>query len=130
MTWGLRGLAVLAVTAACAPALQAQSSCEDVSGTWAVELTLPGSGTSEVTLTLDQAECTVAGLVEGQSRTSFEDGSVEGGTATFTVMATNQANGEGIAIEWVGTVSGDDITGTLSSPMMGTFEFSGTRVEE
>jgi hypothetical protein len=82
-----------------------------------------------VTLTLDQAECTVAGFVEGQSRTSFEDGSVEGATATFTVVATNQANGEGIAVEWIGTVSGDDITGTLNSPMMGTFEFSGTRVE-
>lgn len=112
-----------------ATGLEAQADCDDVSGEWAVELTLPGSGTNTVTLTLDQVECTVSGVVEGRNRTPFEDGTVEGSTATFTATATNQADGQGIAIVWEATVDGDEIAGSLDSPMMGTIPFSGTRLE-
>jgi len=120
---------VLTLTASAVPALHAQSACEDVSGTWAVELTLPGSGTNQVMLTLEQAECAVTGLIEGSATTPIEDGTVEGATAIFTAVARNQANGEGIAVAWEATVEGDEIAGTLSSPMMGIIEFSGTRAD-
>ena len=126
--------AFLALTAFYAPALQAQdlhaeAACEDVSGVWMVGLTLPGSGPTQVTLTLEQTECEVTGLVEGNNKTPFETGEVEGSTATFVVNATNQANGQGIAIAWEGTVEGDEISGTLEAPMLGTITFTGTRLE-
>lgn len=125
----LRLLAILALAGVPAPALLAQTACEDVSGTWTVELTLPGTGASTVTLTLDQTECAVAGTIEGRNRTPFEDGAVEGSTATFTAMATNQVDGQVLAIEWAATVDGDDIAGTLQSPLFGTIPFTGSRVE-
>ncbi|MGI9625776.1 MAG: hypothetical protein ACR2QM_02990, partial [Longimicrobiales bacterium] len=129
LTWSLRLLALCAVTGAFAPALHAQASCEDVSGVWAVQLNLPGSGQSEVTLTLDQVECQVTGLIEGHNKTPIQDGTVEGSTATFTAAARNQANGQDMAIVWTVTVDDDAVNGTLESPMMGTFEFTGARVE-
>lgn len=122
-------VALLGLAGLFAPPLSAQATCEDVSGIWVVELDLPGSGTSQVTLTLEQTECAVAGLVEGRNRTEIQDGTVEGWTATFTAVATNQGSGGGMAIAWEVTVEGDEIEGTLNAPMMGTVEFTGTRVE-
>jgi hypothetical protein len=125
----LKLLGVLAAAGFYAPALHAQTACEDVSGTWVVELNLPGTGTSQVTVTLEQTECALEGLVEGRNRTEIRDGSVEGSTATFTAMATNEGTGEGIAIVWEATIEGDDIGGTLNSPVTGSIEFTGTRAE-
>jgi len=129
--WALRLglLASFALIWAVPGALHAQAPCEDVSGIWTVDLDLPGSGQNQVTLTLDQTECTVTGLVEGRNSTPFEDGRVEGSTASFTATAHNQANGQAMAIVWTVTVDEDDLSGTLQSPMMGTIEFTGTRAE-
>ena len=111
--------------------LRAQSTdCEDVSGVWIVDLDLPGSGQSQVTLTLEQTDCEVTGLVEGHNTTAIENGKVEGSTATFTAKARNQGGSGGeLMVAWEATVDGDDIIGTLGSQMMGTFEFTGTRGE-
>jgi len=122
-------VAVLALIGCYAPSLHAQSACEDVSGIWAVGLDLPGSGHNTVTLTLEQTECEVTGLVEGRNKTPIEDGTVEGATATFTAVARNQGDGQTIGVVWEVTVVEDEVTGTLRSPMMGTIEFEGTRVE-
>lgn len=122
--------AFLALTGVCAPALHAQADCEDVSGIWLVDLILPGGGPTRVTLTLEQTECEITGLVEGQNQTPIEDGRVEGSTATFMVNATNQANGQSIAVAWEGTVEGNEISGTLEAPMMGNIPFTGTRAEK
>ena len=122
-------VAFLALAASHPPALNAQMACEDVSGVWTVDLVLPGSGASQVPLTLEQTECTVTGSVEGRQTTSIQEGEVEGSTVTFTAMAMNQSDGQGIAVVWEGTVDHNEIRGTLSSPMMGTFDFSGSRSE-
>ena len=82
-----------------------------------------------LTLTLEQTECEVAGLVDGRNKTPIQDGKVEGWTASFTAMARNQGDGQGIGVAWEATVEGNDVSGTLSSPMMGTIEFTGTRIE-
>ena len=124
--WLFRSIALLALVGLPPATLQAQT-CDDVSGTWTVDLTLPGTGTSTVTLVQD--ECVVTGMVEGRNQTPVTDGTVEGATATFTAMARNEADGSGLAVEWVATVDGDDIAGTLSSPLMGTLEFTGRRAD-
>jgi hypothetical protein len=108
--------------------LAAQNTCEDVSGVWNLELSLPGVGVSPVTLTLEQAECTVTGTVVGRARTEIQDGTVEGHTARFIATGTNGATGEAINIPWEATVDGDEISGTLAGPM-GDIEFSGSRAE-
>lgn len=126
----VRGLwlgTILALTVLNAPALYAQSECDDLSGAWVVDLDLPGSGQSSVTITLEQNECEVAGIIEGRNKTPIEEGTVEGSTATFTAVAHNQANGEALSIVWIVTVEDDDVSGTLESPMMGIIEFTGTR---
>ena len=126
----VRGLglgAILALSVSNAPALHAQSACDDVSGVWVVDLDLPGSGQNSVTITLEQTECEVAGVIEGRNTTHIEDGKVEGPTAIFTAVAHNQANGQALPIVWNVTVEGDDVSGTLNSPMMGIIEFTGTR---
>ena len=92
-------------------------------------MTLPGSGHNRVTLTLEQTGCEVVGSVEGRSKTPIKNGTVENWTATFTAMARNRGNGQDIGIAWQVTVDGNDVSGTLTSPMMGTIEFTGTRVE-
>ena len=124
---GISLVAFLAVTGFYAPALHAQAECEDVSGTWMVDMTLPGGGATQVTLTLEQTECELTGLVEGRNKTPIEDGRVEGSTATFMVDATNQADGQSIPVAWKATVEGEEISGTLEAPMMGTIPFTGTR---
>ncbi len=121
--------AFLALTGVNAPALHAQADCEDVSGAWLVAMSLPGGGPTEVTITLEQADCEVSGIIEGRRETPFEGGKVEGSTATFTANATNQADGSSIAIVWEATVEGDEISGTLQAALMGTVTFTGTRVE-
>ena len=124
----VRLAAFVMLAASYAPSLHAQEECEDVSGVWAVGLNLPGSGQNEVIVTLEQAECAVTGLVEGRNSTPIEGGEVEGATATFTAMARNMADGQGLGVAWVFTVEENEVHGTLSSPMMGPIEFEGTRV--
>jgi hypothetical protein len=80
-----------------------------------------------VTLTLEQDECAVTGSIKGQRTTPIEGGEVEGSTVTFTASTINQGNGEPLVIAWEGTVEENAISGTLSSPVMGTVEFSGTK---
>ncbi len=124
---GWRLAALLTLTALYAPGLYAQAECEDISGAWAVELTLPDENTQQVTLTLEQVECELTGLIEGQNQTPIEDGKVDGATFTFMATANNQADGQGIEIAWEGTVEGDAISGTWSAAMIGSLEFTGTR---
>ena len=124
------GLGALLVLAAFhAPGLNAQAACDDVSGAWTVDLVLPDGGAQQVTLTLEQTECELTGLIEGQNKTPIEGGKVDGSTFTFMVTANNQADGQGIEIAWEGTVEADAISGTWSAAMIGTLEFTGTRAD-
>lgn len=118
--------ALLALAGSQPPALHAQSECEDVSGTWAVEITLP-TGPNNGTMTLEQTDCVVTGLLEGRYKTPIEDGKVVGWTATFTVQAVNQGSGGTIPMSWEATVEGDVISGTMSNALTGSFDFAGTR---
>ncbi|MDX1393276.1 MAG: hypothetical protein R3195_02750 [Gemmatimonadota bacterium] len=110
--------------AVAAPAAHAQPACEDISGEWAVTVTL-GPGTQEVALTIEQAECVISGLVVGDNETPFEDGTVDESSFSFTT--TVSAEGQSIDIEWLGTVEGDAMSGSLTVGAQAAGEFSGTR---
>lgn len=129
MAAGTKIAAVVALAGFHAPALNAQAACEDVAGAWTIDLTLPGAPATTVTLTLEQSECEVTGLVTGQNETPISDGKVEGWTVTFGTAVTNQADGSSISIVWEGTVDGDAIGGTLSAPGLGEVPFTGKRAE-
>lgn len=105
---------------------QAQE-CDDVSGDWSVDLTFPGAAPQTVTVTLEQTECAVTGMVKGNNETPIEDGTVEG--STFRFSTTVDGGGQMITIAWEGTIEGDDVSGTLSADPIGVVEFSGKRVE-
>ncbi len=104
---------------------QAQE-CEDVSGDWSVTIAFPGN-VQAVTVTLEQTDCALAGMVKGNNETAIEGGAVEG--STFTFSTTVNANGQAVTLAWEGTVEGDDVAGTLSSDLVGVVEFTGKRVE-
>jgi hypothetical protein len=124
--WTRIVVTLLGLTALGAPGVQAQAACEDVSGAWAVDLAIPGNAPQQVTVTLEQTECEVTGLVKGNNETPIEDGSVEGWTFTFTTTRPDQA-GQPLAIVWTGTVDGDAVSGTFEVPGLGSVEFSGKR---
>lgn len=124
----LSGVAVLGMIGLLVQPAQAQA-CDDLSGVWAVDLELPGSGRSRVVVTLEQDGCAVTGVVEGRNTTSVEEGTVDGSTVTFIASGINQGTGELIAMKWEAAVSGNDMQGTLSSDMAGTFPFTGRRAD-
>jgi len=121
--------AFLTFAAVSATDLHAQAECEDVSGEWAVDLNLPDGSSQQVTLTIAQSDCEITGLIEGNTQTPFDNGTVEGSVFTFVVSVTNQADGQGIEMTWEGTVDGDELAGAFSADMMGTLPFTGTRAD-
>ena len=116
-----------AVAMALAPGLSAQA-CDDVSGVWSVDLSM-GGGHSTVTVTLEQDACSVAGSVVGRTTTEVRDGAVEGSEVSFVAVGENGATGESVAVRWVGTVEGDEISGLLHVPGGYEIPFSGIRAE-
>lgn len=122
----LAGLLGVAFALAGPGSAQAQE-CEDISGDWLVDLTFPGNPPQTVTVTLEQSECGVSGMVKGNNETAISDGSVEGSTFTFTT--TVDGGGQMVDIVWEGTVEGDTVSGTLSAQPIGVVEFAGKRAE-
>ncbi len=108
-----------------APPLNAQTACEDVSGTYEVQMDLPGGGPTQMTVTLEQSDCEVTGTVGARDRTPIKDGVVEGSTASFTAEAVNRGGGNVMVIQWVVTVDGDDVIGTFMHSMFGSIELIG-----
>jgi hypothetical protein len=121
-TFGL----VLALAAFTASDAQAQS-CEDVSGDWAVDLTFPGNPPQQVTVTLEQSDCEITGLIKGNNETPIEGGTVEGSTFMFAV--TVDGGGQMVTISWEGTVDGDAVSGNMTADALGTVPFTGKRAE-
>jgi hypothetical protein len=122
-TFGL----VLALAAFSTADVQAQA-CEDVSGDWAVALTFPGAPPQEVTVTLEQSDCEVTGLIKGNNETPIEDGTVDGWTFSFKTTV-NAEGGQVVVMAWEGTVDGDDLAGNLTADAVGTVSFTGKRAE-
>ena len=121
-------LVPLVVLAAAAPsAVHAQEECEDVSGAWTVDVAFAQAPEpQQVTLTLEQSECEITGLVKGNNETPIENGTVEGATFTFDTTVTD-GTGQTLVISWSGSVEGDEVSGSLTAQMMPVADFTGTR---
>jgi len=120
-------LALVALGAS-ATDLRGQDECTDVSGAWAVQIAFP-QGAQDVTLTFEQDECAITGIVKGTRETPIEEGSVDGSTFRFLTNVTNETDGSALTITWVGTREGDAVSGTLDLGGMGSVTFSGKRAD-
>ncbi len=94
------------------------------SGTYAIIIDVPGQPLN-ATLNLTQQGTTLSGTMVSQLGTSqVSNGSVSATGFSFT--STVQFGGASIDISMAGTVSGNNISGTVDSPQ-GTVPFSGTK---
>jgi hypothetical protein len=96
-----------------------------VDGTWNVTLKTP-MGDRPVTVTLNSDGNDLSGSFESpQGQQEFDGGTANGDEATWSTMF-NGAMGE-MQLDFVGTVDGDAIDGTVQFGAFGSGSFSGTR---
>jgi imidazolonepropionase-like amidohydrolase len=104
----------------------AATSSSPIDGTWAVTVRAPqGSVALQVTLRAEDGRLT--GSYSGDRGSGdVRGGSFDGTTFEFTVSANAQNEAE--STDWVfrGTLSGDNMSGTVSTTL-GSFEFSGSK---
>jgi hypothetical protein len=103
------------------PATPAAAS---ISGTYAITIDIPGQPTGG-TLVFTQAGSSITGTITTQAGTAqIRDGRVT--ASGFSFAATVPYGGANIDITASGTVSGNQISGTIDSPQ-GSIPFSGTK---
>jgi hypothetical protein len=96
-----------------------------VDGTWNITLNTP-MGDRPVTVTLMTEGEALSGSFESpQGKQPFEGGTVSGDEATWSTMF-NGAMGE-MKLDFVGTVDGDNIEGSVQFGQFGSGRFAGTR---
>jgi len=117
-------LAALACLALVFP-LAAQETA-NVAGTW--EMTNETArGTQTSTFTFEQEGSVLTGSVEGRMGSApISSGSVEGNVVTFSVIR-GRANSQTMEFKYTGTVDGDTITGSMTTPR-GAREFTMKRI--
>jgi len=96
-----------------------------LSGTWTINSTL-GAQQITSTLILQQQGERLTGRMENERFGSSEisDGSANGNSFRFSTTAN--LGGQSISLTYEGTVSGNEITGTVTTPR-GSLPFTGTR---
>ena len=106
------------------PGTTPAAALPQVGGNYAVNIDVPGQPLSG-TLALTQQGAIVSGSLQTQLGTApVKDGKVT--AEGFSFAATVEFGGSTIDIFVKGTVTGNQVTGTIDSPQ-GTFPFSGTR---
>ena len=95
-----------------------------VDGNWDLVMTTP-MGDRNATLSLKSAGNTLTGTqgADGNSTEIF-DGTVNGDDVAWKVSITNPMP---LTLEFIGKVSGDNMTGEMGIGPMGSFPFTGTR---
>lgn len=100
------------------------TTAANVGGVYSINIEIPGQALS-ATLTFVQSGSTFTGTMVSQlGTTPFSDGRVNGNNFTFT--GTVQFGGANLDISVNGRVSGNEISGTITSPQ-GPAPFSGTK---
>lgn len=97
-----------------------------VDGSWNITFHHP-AGDQQLSLELTATDGVVTGSVSNPAMgvvTPLEDGAVADSRVTATTVLTEPIE---MTIEWDGTVSGDEIAGTVTLVGTGTFPFDGTR---
>ena len=95
-----------------------------VDGNWTLTLTTP-MGERKATLSLTAAGGALTGTqgAEGNTAEIF-DGTVSGDAVNWKVSITNPMP---LTLEFIGTVSGDSMSGEMGIGPMGSFPFTGVR---
>ena len=95
-----------------------------VTGTWNLTLNSP-LGDQAATLQIQEAGGAYTGTLQGKAEpTAVEELKVDGGNVGFSADADTPVGR--LKLAFSGTVSGDGLSGTYSTPF-GAFNFSGTR---
>lgn len=105
----------------------ADAATSPVAGTWNLTVRTP-NGNVSILFTLRVEDGKVTGTFSGDRGSGdIRGGSFDGGTLDVTISAQTDPTG-GEMSDWVfrGTVTGDNIEGTVSTTI-GTFQFSGSR---
>jgi hypothetical protein len=95
-----------------------------VDGNWTLTMTTP-MGERKATLSLTAAGGTLTGTqgAEGNTAEIF-DGTISGDAVNWKVSITNPMP---LTLEFIGTVSGDSMSGEMGIGPMGSFPFTGAR---
>jgi len=110
---------------ATASASPTAASAPDLSGTWTLNIAI---GAREVpgTLTIKQEGANLSGMIQSSFGTSeLSNGSAGADNFRFTTRANFE--GRIVEISVTGTVSGNEMRGTVSSDELGSTSFTGTR---
>jgi hypothetical protein len=95
-----------------------------VDGNWNLTMTTP-MGERQATLSLKQAGGTLTGTQSAEGSTAeIFDGAVSGDAVNWKVSITNPMP---LTLEFIGTVSGDSMSGDMGIGPMGSFPFTGTK---
>jgi len=95
-----------------------------VDGNWNLTMTTP-MGERNATLSLKSSGGTLTGTQGADGNTAeIFDGAVSGEAINWKVSITNPMP---LTLEFIGTVSGDTMTGEMGIGPMGSFPFTGTR---
>jgi hypothetical protein len=116
-TKALRMLAVL-ILISCTVAIA--DSAADVAGTWSVQVS-GDAGSASQTIILKQDGNKITGSFKGPRQSGTVDGTVDGNAIKFHVKAR-------ASLDYVGTVDGDSMKGTLSGRGK-TGDWTATRVK-
>jgi hypothetical protein len=121
---GLIQVVILAAAAATLPLVGVAAEPPDVAGTWTMAVeTAMGSGSP--TFTLEQDGEAITGTYRGLFGEEPVKGRVEGDQVTLSIEVT--AQGQDMTIDYVGTVDGDTMAGTVVFGDLGEGTFEGTR---
>jgi imidazolonepropionase-like amidohydrolase len=104
----------------------AAAAASPIDGAWTLNVRAPQGGVS-IQVTLRAEDGRLSGTFSGDRGSGdIRGGSFDGTTFEFTISANAQNEAE--SSDWVfrGTVTGDAMTGTVSTTL-GTFEFSGSK---
>ncbi|MGY0573018.1 hypothetical protein ACTGJ9_019590 [Bradyrhizobium sp. RDM12] len=93
-------------------------------GNWNLTMTTP-MGERQATLNLKQAGGTLTGTQSAEGNTAeIFDGAASGDAVNWKVSITNPMP---LTLEFIGTVSGDSMSGEMGIGPMGSFPFTGTK---
>lgn len=96
-----------------------------IDGTYNIEMNTP-MGAQSAKLTLKSDGGSLSGSVSGaQGEQSFSGGTVSGDDAAWTIEVSGPMGQ--VKLEFKGTVSGDEISGTVQLGTFGSADFKGTR---
>lgn len=95
-----------------------------VDGDWNLTMTTP-MGERQATLSLKQAGGALTGTQGADGNTAeIFDGTVSGDAVNWKVSITNPMP---LTLEFIGTISGDSMSGEMGIGPMGSFPFTGAR---